>query len=108
MTTLRLKSKTREFLSDFTPRVHEAITEYITAQETMLNRMAAEKAGLAQHALGGMRVVRAKRADREVRWLWRCILRAACMLTRRVASLLAAAQTKALEEMAGERFEREE
>ena len=75
VTTLRLKAKTREFLSDFTPRVHEAITEYITAQETMLNRMAAEKAGLAQHALGGMRVVRAKRADREVRGR-RCLLRA--------------------------------
>jgi hypothetical protein len=89
VTTLRLKQKSAEFLSTFTPQVHDGILESIHNQRhvsstsdamfcahrrwvppaltqkspppQMLREMAASKDKLVGHVLGGMRSVRVKR-----------------------------------------------
>lgn len=69
VTTLRLKEKTAEFLRSYTPLVFDAIKEYVTRQQQMLQECSAAFAGLTDNKLGGMRAVRAKRVDIEVRLL---------------------------------------
>ena len=72
VTTVRLKEKTAEFLRSYTPLVFDAIKEYVVRQQQMLQECSAAFAGLTDNVLGGMRVVRAKRVDIEVRT--RCCL----------------------------------
>ena len=69
---MRLKEKTAEFLRSYTPLVFDAIKEYVVRQQQMLQECSAAFAGLTDNVLGGMRVVRAKRVDIEVRT--RCCL----------------------------------
>ena len=79
MTTVRLKEKTAEFLRSYTPLVFDAIKEYVVRQQQMLQECSAAFAGLTGNVLGGMRVVRAKRVDIEVRPRHHCKQRSACL-----------------------------
>ena len=81
VTTVRLKEKTAEFLRSYTPLVFDAIKEYVVRQQQMLQECSAAFAGLTDNVLGGMRVVRAKRVDIEVRMRC-CSHRRAAWLTR--------------------------
>ena len=77
VTTVRLKEKTAEFLRSYTPLVFDAIKEYVVRQQQMLQECSAAFAGLTDNVLGGMRIVRAKRVDIEVRphcWVHRHVV----------------------------------
>ena len=64
---MRLKEKAAEFLRSYTPLVFDAIKEYVVRQQQMQQECSAAFGGLTGNPLGGMRIVRAKRVDIEVR-----------------------------------------